>query len=141
MGMFDFLKDNSKSEHQENVEYYLAGQPDDDVIELTDDMRVLKPGEHLSAGEIKQRCEAVLAKRPVILADPDNSWSMHHCTAIECGKMVNGCCMAYMDPTKLMWHKQGDECPTGPYQASAMKAHAALSKKLNPLKASKRKEG
>lgn len=132
MGMFDFLKDNSKSEHQENVEFYLAGQPEEGIIELTDDMRVLKEGEHLPIEEIERRAKAILAKRPII--DYDNSWSTYHCTAIGCAKMQNGCCMAYRDPTQLSWHRHGEQCPTGPYQASMIKA----MQKINPLKASKR---
>jgi hypothetical protein len=122
------------TEHRENVDFYLAGQPEDVIIELTDDMRVLKEGEHLPLEEIERRAKAILAARPVI--DYDNSWNAHHCASITCNKMQNGCCMAYSDPTKLAWHRHGEECPTGPYQFSLMSA--LEKKKTNPLKASKR---
>ena len=121
------------TEFQQNVKYYLAGQPEGDIIILTDYMMIKDGIKVLSAKEIERRAKAVLAKR-IILADYDNSWSIYHCSSVGCNKMQDGCCMAYADPTKLSWHRQGGECPTGPYQSTV----ATRAKKINPLKASKR---
>lgn len=85
---------------------------------------------------IERRAKTVVAAR-VINADYDNSFDINYCADVGCNKAVNGCCMAYTDPTVLNWHRHGDSCPTGPYQASFIKP---LAKKLNPLKASKRRD-
>jgi hypothetical protein len=127
------------AEHQENVEYYLAGQPEDEAELLKGHLRnkLGLPSDWDKACDdaIIELTEGMRVKdKLVILADYDNSWNIVHCTAIGCGKMVNGCCMAYADPTQLLWHRQGKECATGPYQSTV----ATRAKAINPLKASKR---
>jgi len=147
------LTDKVDSEHQENVDYYLAGQPTDDVITFgtpeVDAIRkqdaeeclpllnsFLGRDEHLPVEEIERRAKTIVAAR-VINADYDNSFDINHCISIGCNKAGDsGCCMAYRDPTVLAWHRHEENCPTGPYQHKFVSAKA---KKVNPLKASKRK--
>ena len=132
------LTDRVKSEHQDNVDFYLAGQPDDDVITFgqpeVEAIKVVEEGMHLPIEEIERRAKAIVAAR-VINADYDNGFDINECTALGCTKAVEGCCMAYRDPTLLVWHRHDKSCPTGPRMFHAM---SAKIKQVNPLKASKR---
>lgn len=161
-------------EHKENVDFYLAGQPNhseeaeivvfgqpevdamrkqaakeclpviNSFLERLNDNRDIeadaakvaaaKEMQHLSVEEIERRAKAIVANR-VINANYDNGFDINECTAIGCHLAKNGCCMAYRDPTLLVWHRHDKPCPTGPRVFTPMSAKA----KLNPLKASKRR--
>ena len=114
--MFDFLKDDTKSEHRENIEYYLAGQPDlGGVLE--------------EAKAIKQ-----VAENMAEIIDP--GMPLGAClmlTCKGCNKLVSDDCSVYANPAKLMWHRQDKHCPFNPPVVETKK-----KKVLNPIKASKR---
>ena len=109
-------------EHKENVEYYLAGQPTDDVITFGQEevgaMTAVAEGKHLPVEEIERRAKAIVAAR-IINADYNNSFDINHSAAIGCTKAVNGCCMAYLDPTVLAWHRHGKTCALGKLAGTA----------------------
>ena len=89
---------------------------DDDVIELTDDM-MIKP-----------------ETKPLVIIE--STWDYNVCMSIGCDKArIKGCCTAYKDPAVLPWFRHGKPCPTGPYLGTLV----TKTKKVNPLKASKRK--
>lgn len=115
--MFNLFK--SKPAITPNLPMVIPQPTDEPVIELTEDMMV-KP--------IEKPAEQKL----VIIK---TSWDYKHCAAIGCNKALEGCCLAYRNPAILPWFRQGKECPTGPYTPSM----TTQQKKINPIKASKRK--
>ena len=45
-----------------------------------------------------------------------NSFNIKNCLANGCDKVIDKvACIAYQDPTKLVWHRNGKCCPVAPW--------------------------
>ena len=46
-----------------------------------------------------------------------NSFDIKNCIARKCENVIEGvACLAYQDPTKLVWHRHGKVCPVARWE-------------------------